>query len=113
MKNLKILTLFSVLLIVPCLLYYTAQFYLHGNICFHVANLELWTIIVIFVFLSLAQNIFLLFQIEKLNNSIVDIKEQDDQNHFDSIKYMQGTREMILDGFYDIKLNKGENENEE
>ncbi len=110
MKNLKTLTLFSALLIIPCLFYYTVQFYLCGNLILYMNKIVLWDFLVILILSSIIQNIFLLTKVDKINSNLENLKEQTNENHFDSIKYMQNTREMMLDGFYEVNTNGDKNE---
>lgn len=105
-RKLKIFSGFLIITILPCLIYYSAKFYISKTITFNSTYLLGWTILVSLIVLSLALNCYIISKLskqqkysERLEQLILGLSNQNETNHYSTLEYNQGTREIILDGF--------------
>lgn len=89
--------------ITPTLVYFTSKFYMNKSLVFEETYLPVWTLVVSAISFSLILSCLSLKkmgEIQKQNKElkelIIDLKSQSENNHYESIGYMQNTREYFM-----------------
>lgn len=103
-KILKGIVYATISIALPVLVFVTGKFYINKHLSFGQDSLFLWTLLVVLISISLIIGCFALKGIaelkkqnEELKVIIQDLKSQSENNHCESIKYMQNTRELFME----------------
>lgn len=103
MKNLKkYIYWLTVILVVPCLIYYSSKFYCSKSLSFEKSAILGWTIIVSLILFNIVQTFFLQRNVDALHKENKELKDIIVKNHYDNINYQKNTREIIMMGEEDI-----------
>lgn len=110
-KILKGVLYTTITIVLPVLVFITGKFYINKHLSFGQESLMFWTLIVILISISLIIGCFALkgnsdlkkrlanveVQNEELKVLIKTLSSQLENNHCESIEYMQNTRELFME----------------
>lgn len=103
MKLLKRISFGILVVVLPTLVVMTGKFYMEKQLTFEQSSMWIWTIFTIMISFSMITSCRALKKCEKiekqnmeLKNLILDLTSQSENRHYESIEYMQNTRELLL-----------------
>lgn len=98
MKKAKYLFyILTVILVIPCLLYYSSKFYIFKELNFGEEYIIPWMIIVSLIIFNLIVTLLSYIKIYKLEKSNEELKEIIIKHHYEELNYMQNTRELFME----------------
>lgn len=92
----KVVYCTTVILVIPCLVYYSSKFYYHSSLSFGESSLVGWTIVVTLIIYNMIQTFLLSRKIEKLSKENMGLKDAIMKNHYEDINFQKNTREIIM-----------------
>lgn len=103
-KYLKIIFHIICAILFPILIFYTGKFYIDKHLNFEYGYLVLWTVVIILISISLIIGCYALKSLhevkkqnEELKLLIQDLTRQTENNHYESMRYAQNSRELFME----------------
>lgn len=91
-------------IVFPVLVFITGKFYVEKHLSFEQSYLVLWTFVVSLISISLVIGLYALRSLsdmkkqnEELKQLIQELSRQTENNHHESILYMQNSRELLME----------------
>lgn len=96
-KTGKVIHWITIFLVVPCIIYYSTQFYIYQSLTFKNNNLIMWTVVMCLILFNLVQTFVLNKKVDRLYSQNQDLKHLILNGCSANEKMHYGTREIIMD----------------